>query len=117
MVSQSVFIFVILELKTWFVIHSAVTRSPTDEWAGQQLREATLWGYHPKYPIRDHDRKYGSIFSSVATGSGIQEVKTHFQVPKANAICERFIGSVKRECLDHMLVLNQRHWSTWSRTM
>ena len=66
------------------------------------------WGSHPKYLIRDHDRKYGFLFSSVAASIGIQEVKTPFQAPKANAVCERFMGSLKCECLDHTLVLNQR---------
>ncbi|MFZ2097290.1 MAG: helix-turn-helix domain-containing protein, partial [Anaerolineales bacterium] len=56
---RPVFIFVILELKTRFIIHASVTQSPTDEWTAQQLRESTPWGLHPKYLIRDHDRKYG----------------------------------------------------------
>jgi len=106
---RPIFIFVILELKTRLVIHSAVTRSPTDDWTAQQLREATPWGLHPKYLIRDHDRKYGTLFSSVAASSGMLEVKTPFQAPKANAICERFMGSQKRDCLDHLLIINQSH--------
>jgi putative transposase len=105
---RPIFIFVILELKTRLVIHTAATRSPTDEWTAQQLREATPWDDHPKYLILDHDRKYGPLFSSLAARSGIQEVRTPFQAPKANAICERFMGNLKRECLDHILVLNQR---------
>ena len=105
---RSIFIFVILELKTRLIIHSLVTRFPSDAWTAQQLREATPWGCHPKVLIRDRDRKYGPLFSSVATSSGIQEVKTPFHAPKANAVCERFMGSLKRECLDHTLVLNQR---------
>ena len=106
---RPIFIFVILELKTRLIIHSAVTRSPSDAWTAQQLREATPWGSHPKVLIRDRDRKYGLLFSSVATCSGIQEVKTPYRAPKANAVCERFMGSMRRECLDHTFVLNQRH--------
>ena len=105
---RPIFIFVIMQLKTRLVIHSAVTRSPTDEWTTQQLREATPWDDHPKYLIRDHDRKYGSMFSSLTASSGIKELKTPFQAPKANAVCERFMGSLKRECLDQVLLLNQR---------
>jgi transposase InsO family protein len=101
------FIFVILELKTRLVIHSAVTQSPSDEWTAQQLREATSWGLHSKYLLRDHDRKYSTLFSSAAANSGMLEVKTPFQAPKSNAICERFMGSLKRECLDHLLIINQ----------
>ncbi|MFZ2097421.1 MAG: integrase core domain-containing protein [Anaerolineales bacterium] len=105
---RPIVIFVILELKTRLIIHSAVTTSPSDEWTAQQLREATPWSSHPKYLIRDHDRKYGFLFSSLAASSGIQEMKTPFQAPKANAVCERFMGSLKRECLDHTFMLNQR---------
>jgi putative transposase len=59
---RPIFIFVILELKTQLIIHSAVTTSPTDEWTAQQLRQASPWGSHPKYLIQDHDRKYGFLF-------------------------------------------------------
>jgi transposase InsO family protein len=66
-------------------------------------------GSHLKVLIRDRDRKYGPLFSSVATCSGIQEVKTPYRAPKANVVGERFMGSMRRECLDHTFVLNQRH--------
>jgi putative transposase len=72
----------------------------------QQLREATPWGKDPKYLIRDRDGKYGRRFSTFAASSGIKELKTPFQTPRANAYCERFIGTLKRECLDHMLILH-----------
>ncbi|MBC8445571.1 MAG: transposase, partial [Chloroflexi bacterium] len=61
----------------------------------------------PKYLIRDRDSKYGRRFSTIAASSGIKELKTPFQAPKANAHCERFIGSLKRECLDHFLILRR----------
>jgi transposase InsO family protein len=96
-----------MELATRRVIHTAVTSSPTDGWTAQQLREATPWGQAPKYLIRDRDSKYGGRFSAVAVSSGIKELRTPFRAPKANAHCERFIGSLKRECLDHMLILQQ----------
>jgi putative transposase len=98
-----------MELKTRRVVHSAVTTSPTDAWAAQQLREATPWGQAPKYLIHDRDNKYGRQFSAVAVSSGIKELRTPFRAPKANAHCERFIGSLKRECLDHMLILHRNH--------
>jgi transposase InsO family protein len=104
---RPIFIFVILELKTRLIIHSAVTRSPSDAWTAQQLREATPGGSHPKHLIRDRDRKYGPLFSSVTASSGIQELKTPFRAPKANSVCEWFMGSMKRECLDRILVINQ----------
>ena len=105
------YIFVVIELHTRRIVHTAVTRSPTDGWTAQQLREATPWGKGPKYLIRDRDTKYGPLFSNVAQGTGIKVLQTPVRAPKANAICERFIGSLKRECLDHMLILhaNQLH--------
>jgi transposase InsO family protein len=100
------YIFVIIELQTRRIVHAAVTRSPTDAWTAQQLREATPWGKGPKYLIRDRDDKYGQLFSKVAQSTDITVLKTPVRAPKANAICERFLGSLKRECLDHMLILH-----------
>jgi putative transposase len=106
---RPIYIFVIMELKKRRIIHVGVTDSPTDEWTAQQLREATPCGEHPKYLIRDRDKKYGPQFSALAIHSGIDVIKTPFRTPKTNAFCERFMGSLKRECLDHSLVLHQRH--------
>jgi putative transposase len=102
-------IFVIMELKTRRIVHSAVTASPPDEWTAQQLREATPWGQGPKYHLHDRDSKYASHFSAVATGSGIKELRTPYRAPRANGVCERYMGSLRRECLDHTLILNDRH--------
>ncbi len=104
---RPLYIFIIIELKRRRVVHAAVTRHPTDAWTAQQLREATAWGKGPRYLIRDRDKKYGSLFSAVARGTSIKELKTPIQAPRANAVCERFMGSLKRECLDHMFVLHQ----------
>jgi transposase InsO family protein len=102
-----IYIFVIMELESRRIVHTAVTLKPTDEWTAQQLREATPWDNRPKYLIRDNDNKFSKKFSAVAISSGIKELKTPFQAPKANAHCERLIGTMKRECLDHFLVFNQ----------
>ena len=102
-------IFVLMELKTRRIVHSAVTQSPTDEWTAQQLREATSWGQGPKYLIHDRDCKFASHFSAVATGSGIKELKTPYRAPRANGVCERFMGSLRRECLDHTIIFHSRH--------
>jgi putative transposase len=67
------YIFVVMELKSRRIIHTAVTRSPTDEWTAQQPQEATHWGKKPKYLIRDRDKKYGPQFSRVAI---ISEIKS-----------------------------------------
>jgi hypothetical protein len=88
------------------MVHTAVTRSPTDAWTAQQLREATPWALSPKYLICDRDDKYGPLFLNVATATAIKLLKTPVRAPRANAICERLIGSLRRECLDHMLILH-----------
>jgi putative transposase len=106
---RSLFAFVIVELGSRLVIHFGVTRHPTDEWVAQQLREATPFGQGPKYLIRDNDQKYGQQFAAVAAGAQIEVIKTSLCAPRANTICERFIGSVRRECLNHLLVRDERH--------
>jgi transposase InsO family protein len=99
-------------LKSRKVMHVNVTRAPTDHWVAQQLREATPYGQAPKYLIRDNDRKFGQQFARVATTSGIKVLRTPYRTPRANAVCERFLGSVRRECLDHFLIFHERqlHW-------
>ena len=105
---RPLFAFFIIELRSRKVIHVGVTRSPTDSWVAQQLREATPFGQAPKYLIRDNDSKFGSCFARVATTSAIEILKTPFHAPRANAICERFLRSVRQECLDHLLILHEK---------
>ncbi|MDP9317180.1 MAG: integrase core domain-containing protein [Chloroflexota bacterium] len=109
MLFRPLFAFVITELGSRRIVHVNVTRSPTDEWVAQQLREATPFGVTPTYLIRDNDAKYGSHFDSVAVGSEIQVLRTPFKAPRANAICERLMGSVRRECLDHIMIMSEAH--------
>ena len=105
---RSLFAFFIIELKSRKVIHVGVTHSPSDAWTAQQLREATAYGVGPKYLIRDNDSRFGVTFTRVAKTSSIKILKTPYHAPRANAICERFLGSVRRECLDHLLILQER---------
>jgi putative transposase len=105
---RPLFAFFIIELKSRTVIHMGVTRSPTDPWVAQQLREATPYGQAPKYLIRDNDSKFGSCFTRVATTSAIEILKTPYHAPRANAICERFLRSVRQECLDHLLIFHEK---------
>ncbi len=101
--------FVLIELASRRVVHVGVTRHPTDAWVAQQLREATPFAQRPRFLIRDNDSTYGPAFSRVAAASGIEELRTAYRAPKENAICERFLGSVRRACLDHLLVLSEPH--------
>lgn len=105
---RPLFAFFIIELKTRRVIHVGVTRSPTDPWVAQQLREATPYGQAPKYLIRDNDSKFGSCFARVATTSAIEVLKTPYHAPRANAICERFLRSVRQECLDYLFIFHEK---------
>ena len=90
------------------VIHVGVTRSPSDAWVAQQLREATPYGQALKYLIRDNDTKFGSSFARIATTTTIEILKTPYHAPRANTICERFLRSVRQECLDHLLILQEK---------
>ena len=101
--------FFIVALRSRRVVHVGVTRHPTDAWVAQQLREATPFDERPRFLIRDNDGKYGPEFDRVATASGIRILRTPVRAPRANAVCERFLGSVRRECTDHLLILGERH--------
>jgi putative transposase len=103
------YIFVLIELKTRRIVHTGVTRSPTDEWTAEQRREARSWGKGPKYLIHDRDCKDAALFSSVSAGTGIKELRTLRRAARANGVCERRMGSLRRECLDHILIDEGRH--------
>jgi putative transposase len=103
------FAFFIVELASRRVVHMAVTDAPTDAWTAQHLREATPFGVGPKYLIRDNDSRYGCQLAHVAAGANIKVLKTPVAAPNAKAVVERFLGSVRRERLDHLLVLNLTH--------
>src|SRR6266568_3103979 len=82
---RPLFAFFLIELKSRRVIHVGVTRSPSDPWVAQHLREATPYGQAPKYLMCDNDSKFGSCFVRVATTSGIEILKTPVHAPRANA--------------------------------
>jgi len=106
---RSRFAFFVVELGSRRVVHLGVTRHPTAAWVAQQLREATPFDQRPRYLIRDNDGKYGPAFAGVAEASGITVLRTACRAPRPHATCERFLGSVRRECLDHVLVLGEGH--------
>jgi putative transposase len=70
--------------------------------------EATPCGQTPGFVIRDNDAKFGPLFARVASSSGSKVLKTPFHAPRANAYCERFLGSMRRDCLDHLLILHEQ---------
>ena len=87
--------------------HVAVTEYPTSDWVAHQLFEAFPWDSALRYLLRDRDGSYGEKFSEAACSLGIREGLTTPQSPWQNAYVERLIGSIRRECLDHMIVLNE----------
>jgi putative transposase len=105
---QSLFAFFMIELDSRRVIHVGVTRSPSDAWVARTSLGSHRFCEGPKYLIRDNDGKCGANFARVAKTSHIEILTPPYQAPRANAICERFLGSVRRECLDHLLVLHEK---------
>ncbi len=101
--------FVVIAHRSRRVVHVGVTRHPTAAWVARQLREATPFDQRPRSLVRDRDSKYGSAFARVAAASGITELRTAYRAPRQNATCERFLGSVRRECLDHVVVRGEAH--------
>jgi putative transposase len=106
---REVFLFFIIEHSSRRVVHVNDTRSPSDIWVAQQIREATPFGEGPRFLICDNDGKYGPLFDHAVDGAGITLIHTPPYTPKANAICERLMGSVRREFLDHILILSESH--------
>jgi transposase InsO family protein len=104
---KPLYVFVVMEHESRRIVHTAVTTNPTDEWTAQQIREATPWGKRPKYLIHDNDGKFGSKFKGLLKDSGIKDIKTPLKAPRANALCERFMGSLQRECTDNFLIFHQ----------
>ena len=106
---RPIFAFFIVDINTKRVVHVAVTRAPTQAWTAQQLRNATPFGVGPQFIIRDRDDKFSAEFDRVAKGAGARVIRTAVRAPLINSICERFVGSVRRECLDHILTLGEGH--------
>ena len=90
-------------------MHFNVTEHPTAEWTAQQVVEAFPWDTAPRYLLRDRDGIYGAVFSERVKGLGIEEVLSAPRSPWQNPYAERLIGSIRRELLDHVIVLDERH--------
>ena len=89
--------------------YANVTAHPRASWVWRQLIEATPWGRLPRYLIRDRDRSYGGDFVARARAIGIETLLTPVRAPQANGVAERVIGSMRRECFDHIIPINERH--------
>jgi transposase InsO family protein len=94
------------------LVHLAVTAHPTAAWVWRQLVEATARGRRPRHLVRDRDAVYGGGFIGRARGLGIETVLTPVRAPRANAIAERVVRTLRNECLDHLIPLDERHLRT-----
>ena len=98
-----------LSAHSGFLAGTAVTEHPTAAWLSRQVTEAFPWDTAPRYLLRDRDTSYGGCFQERARVMGITQVVTAPRSPWQNAYVERVIGSIRRECLDHIVIFNERH--------
>ena len=105
---QILYVFLVLAHERRRIVHFAVTAHPTAEWTVQQLREAFPWDAAPRYLLRDRDRIFGWDFVDQVKAMGIQQVLSAPRSPWQRAYVERVIGTIRRECLEHMILFNER---------
>jgi transposase InsO family protein len=101
--------FVIVRIDRRDLVWINVTANPTAEWIARQITEAFPWDEAPHYLIRDRDRIYGSVVTRRLRAMGIRDKPTAPASPWQNSFVERLIGSIRRECLDHVIVLGEAH--------
>jgi len=104
---QVLYVFLVLAHDRRRIVHFNVTAHPTAEWTAQQLREAFPFDQVPKYLLRDRDGIFGADFTKQVTSLSIEEVLSAPRSPWQRAYIERVIGSIRRECLDHLIVFNE----------
>ena len=110
---KTIYVLFFIERGTRRVHLAGCTANPNTIWVTQQARQL-IWKLEDEtqdkaYLIRDNDKKFPSAFDTVFTSQGIEIVKTPYQAPRANAFAERWVRSVRQECLDHILIVNERH--------
>jgi putative transposase len=106
---QLLYALVVLGHERRKVIHFDVTQNPTQVWMARQITEAFPWDTAPRFLLRDRDASYGQTFRDRVQAMAIEEVVTAPRSPWQNAYVERIIGSIRRECLDHVIVFDERH--------
>ncbi len=104
-----IYVFVALEIGSRRLIHFNVTEHPTSEWTLQQLREALPGDQEYKFLLHDRHKTFSAGLDEEVERWGIAVLKSPAQAPTANAFCERLIGSIRRECLDYLIPLNESH--------
>jgi len=104
-----VYVFLVLEIGTRRILHWNTTEHPTAEWTTQQFRSCVTGDEPCRFVIHDRDAIYSSAVDRALRSMNLRVLKTSPGVPQSNAFCERLIGTVRRECLDHVIPLNERH--------
>jgi putative transposase len=104
---QVLYVFLVLADDRRHILHFGVTAHPTAEWTAQQLREAFPWETAPRYLLRDRDRTFGADFVTQVKPMGIKQVLSTPRSPWQRAYIERVIGTIRRECLDHVIVFSE----------
>jgi putative transposase len=107
---RTLYVFFVMHHETRQILQVRVTRHPTADWTAQQVVEACDWDRDPpRYLIRDRDSRYGEAFDRRVRGLGVRQLRTPVKAPRANALAERWVRSVRNECLDQVLIVNERH--------
>ncbi len=106
---QLLYALVVLGHERRNVIHFNVTPNPTQAWLARQITEAFPWDTAPRFLLRDRDASYGQTFRDRVQAMAIEQVVAAPRSPWQNAYVERIIGSIRRECLDHVIILDERH--------
>ena len=102
------FVFIMLAHERRRIVHFNITEHPTAQWTAQQIVDAFPWETAPRYLLRDRDAIYGELFQQRVQHMGIEEVKIAPRSPWQNPYAERVIGSIRRDVLDHVIVLHER---------
>jgi len=107
---RMLYVFFVIHHASRQVVHIHVTPNPTASWTAQQMVECCGWDRKPpRFLIHDRDSCYGGTFDRRVRNIGIAQIRTPFRSPRANAIAERWVRSVRTECLDHVFIFNERH--------
>jgi putative transposase len=106
---RTLYVFVIMELGSRRILHHNVTAHPTAEWTLQQFREALANEHSYRFVIHDRDSIFSKDLDKGVADMGVRVLRTPVRAPMANSVCERFGGTLRRECLDFLIPLNERH--------
>jgi transposase InsO family protein len=106
---KTLYVFFFISHARRELTHVNVTANPTAAWIWRQMIEATAWGRRPQYVIHDRDNVYGKGFDPGLAGLGVVGIRTPYRAPRANSVAERAVRTFRQDCLDHIIVLGERH--------